>query len=252
MNYVYVYKLGSIPIYVGIGEEDDDKFKRAHDLKRHESIKADERKRVTIEIVARNLSRNEARRTEMTLVQILGSVHVLRNVVQTYAGAKLKVVQASESKEERVRYLLKTQREEIRDTCLEIYSRLDVAEHIVYIESGITKTARQALKTIMPRYDPHVDALLEKTRSWLKARKFDASDYGALMNPGKRVMFVVLNSKHATALNKIGYRDNVHFGSLEQWVHGTVIHPEGRKDVRHIRKRRPLNDNWKERVEVWE
>lgn len=73
-SYVYLYKLGGRPVYVGVGTDSPrtcGQFLRARALSQHPCILPEEKPFVSISITTAGVTRNEALRTEAALIQIL-------------------------------------------------------------------------------------------------------------------------------------------------------------------------------------
>jgi len=175
-SYVYMYRVDGVPIYVGIGTEDNGNFVRARSLVGHKGIKPDEFDKVQIDVIQRNISRTQARTFESVLIQVLGQDFRLRNKKISDRKVNVRTIVADPNSKKRIvrgQVADEMIRKELVTEQLQLFSSdSGLASHNIFLEPSKTSSGN-LVAALCTGYDPELDSLLTKFHKWWRSVGFD-------------------------------------------------------------------------------
>jgi hypothetical protein len=236
--YVYMYRLEGVPIYVGIGTEDNGLFQRAYQLSAHPSIAQDEFGKVQIDIIYRNMSRLAARKLETLLIQILKQNHTLRNINLSHNDTDIRTIKTVENMEQQIiKKDLELHKNELIEECIEFLNHSGPAIHNIFLEpklDNIIINERDVLLSILiPDYSLEIESIIEQFHQWCKEVDFNPEYDKVVIIVPTMVLAELLHEGTKDILFATTRSSAVLTTSLEQWAH-VLLH--NRKTIKNSYK----------------
>jgi hypothetical protein len=246
--YIYTYRISGLPIYVGIGTEDGNKFERALDLKAHShaNILETEYDRIQIDVVHRNLTREQALKMEMTLIQVLGVNTFLRNTRVNHKEVRVRTIKhvpkEGTEAQHQVKQILASLWEAVLQSCLDYLRSVEISvfNNIFLEPKRISKEDRAFNDFIVPDWDGESDSIVDKFYAWWKKVDFRPHfDKVVVVVPlEKHAQYLKTATKQYKFLDKAGVPAVIVI-SLEYWITEVLLNTKRSRVVRKAIRRGP-------------